>query len=275
MTSSTLAPKGAEALSAVLDSGPGVEHDHAVLAFNPTLISENPRAAHAAPASGQASTPVAADIAAAAGTMSASGTATAVPFVSRRARRQRKPAMGLGTRSPYAVVVGTGQGWVHCLSFRKPSTTGAQPSDCTDTSRGRPGPIQPMVSISSKAFHIPMRPVPPSSRVDDHVRQVAIELFPELMTHGLFGLDPDRKGSFRVDRSKSPGDRLSASQRPESEIVPGTSSTRAPYWRHSSTKGRGVSSGIAYQHFNSGGGAIGGKSSRGVPGRRGDEASHP
>ena len=38
---------------------------------------------------------------------------------------------------------------------------GAQPSACTAIIRGRFGPIQPSSSISSKAFHMPIRPVPP------------------------------------------------------------------------------------------------------------------
>ncbi len=38
---------------------------------------------------------------------------------------------------------------------------GAQPVDWTVTMRGRFGPIQPSFSISSKAFHMPTRPVPP------------------------------------------------------------------------------------------------------------------
>ena len=38
---------------------------------------------------------------------------------------------------------------------------GAQPSAWTENIRGRAAPIQPSSSISSKAFHIPMSPVPP------------------------------------------------------------------------------------------------------------------
>ena len=38
---------------------------------------------------------------------------------------------------------------------------GAQPVLCTLTMRGRAAPISPICSISSNAFHIPTRPVPP------------------------------------------------------------------------------------------------------------------
>src|SRR5258706_14255614 len=40
-------------------------------------------------------------------------------------------------------------------------TIGAQPSAWTVTIRGRRLSIQPICSISSKAFHIPISPVPP------------------------------------------------------------------------------------------------------------------
>jgi hypothetical protein len=40
-------------------------------------------------------------------------------------------------------------------------TTGAQPSACTLTSRGRAAPVHPIACISSNAFHMLTRPVPP------------------------------------------------------------------------------------------------------------------
>ena len=40
-------------------------------------------------------------------------------------------------------------------------TIGAQPDACTATMRGRLGPMNPIASSSAKAFHMPMRPVPP------------------------------------------------------------------------------------------------------------------
>ena len=43
----------------------------------------------------------------------------------------------------------------------KARTIGAQPAACTEIRRGRAAPIQPSASISSNAFHMPMRPVPP------------------------------------------------------------------------------------------------------------------
>ena len=38
---------------------------------------------------------------------------------------------------------------------------GAQPVDCTATMRGRLSPSQPIAPSSAKAFHMPIRPVPP------------------------------------------------------------------------------------------------------------------
>ncbi len=38
---------------------------------------------------------------------------------------------------------------------------GAQPLACTTIIFGRSGPIQPSCSISSNAFHIPIKPTPP------------------------------------------------------------------------------------------------------------------
>ena len=92
---------------------------------------------------------------------SSSLTASAEPPLSRTAARIRKSPSALGTRSPEATV------WAfrHISEASVPSSNafgmGAQPSDCTETIRGRSGPIQPSCSISSNAFHMPMRPVPP------------------------------------------------------------------------------------------------------------------
>ena len=118
-------------------------------------------AAHAAPPSGQTSRPVLRDSSCAAGVISLSGTATAVPRVSRKAVRQMKPPIGEGTRRPYASVLGDGHGSVFAAPSTNPFTTGAQPSAWTLTSRGRRASIQPIACISSNAFHMPTRPVPP------------------------------------------------------------------------------------------------------------------
>ena len=48
-----------------------------------------------------------------------------------------------------------------CLPSSQAFTIGAQPADCTVIIFGRSGPIQPRASISSKAFHMPIRPTPP------------------------------------------------------------------------------------------------------------------
>jgi hypothetical protein len=72
--------------------------------------------------------------------ISASETATAAPWLSRRARRIRKSPRALGTRSPWARV------WAFSHIGPSPSpsvnafTMGAQPSAWIAYMRGRPGP---------------------------------------------------------------------------------------------------------------------------------------
>ena len=48
-----------------------------------------------------------------------------------------------------------------CLPSSQAFTIGAQPAACTVIIFGRSEPIQPRASISSKAFHMPIRPTPP------------------------------------------------------------------------------------------------------------------
>src|ERR671916_637604 len=93
--------------------------------------------------------------------MESSPTATAVPPDSLRASRIRKSPTAEGTLIPEALVLAPRQGFAKRSPLSKDLTMGAQPSDCTLTILGRSGPIRPIVSISSKAFHIPTRPVPP------------------------------------------------------------------------------------------------------------------
>ena len=88
-------------------------------------------------------------------------TASAVPPLSRMARRIRKSPIARGTRRPWAAVRAFSHGAAFSVPCSKARTIGAQPSACTETIRGRFAPIQPIASISSKAFHMPTRPVPP------------------------------------------------------------------------------------------------------------------
>src|SRR5205814_8066016 len=117
-----------------------IGHNHRYLSpvpvLNSTTFSPGPKndpprnrrkAAHAAPPPGHTSTPLRRARSAAAGAISSSGTATAVPLVSRRARRQRKPAMGDGTRNPYALVRAFGHGSVTAAPASNAATTGAHP----------------------------------------------------------------------------------------------------------------------------------------------------
>ena len=95
-------------------------------------------------------------------TMSASLTASAVPRLSRTARRTRKSPIAFGTRKPSAIVRASGNSSDRSLPSSNARTIGAQCSAWTETILGRlPGVFQPIASISSKAFHIPTMPVPP------------------------------------------------------------------------------------------------------------------
>jgi hypothetical protein len=53
------------------------------------------------------------------------------------------------------------QGAAFSVPSSKARTMGAHPLACTDTIFGRLLPIQPIASSSSKAFHMPTKPVPP------------------------------------------------------------------------------------------------------------------
>ena len=67
----------------------------------------------------------------------------------------------LGTRKPDAVVCALGNSSAKRFPSSNARTIGAHPAACTVTMRGRFESIQPICSISSKAFHIPIKPVPP------------------------------------------------------------------------------------------------------------------
>src|SRR5829696_4611965 len=95
--------------------------------------------------------------------MESSLTASAVPPDSLRESRIRKSPTAEGTLIPEALVFASCQGSANLLPDSNALTIGAQPSDCTLTILGRSGPIRPIVSSSSKAFHFPTRPVPPPS----------------------------------------------------------------------------------------------------------------
>ena len=118
-------------------------------------------AATQAPPSGAMKIPSAAAASLTPCTISASETATAAPRLCRRSRRIRKSAKGLGTRRPWAWVAAPSKNSASSLPSANAFTIGAQPSACTANIRGRLGPTKPIASISSKAFHMPMRPVPP------------------------------------------------------------------------------------------------------------------
>ena len=96
-------------------------------------------------------------------TMARSGTAMAVPPLSRTARSTRKSPIAFGTRSPSATVRAPCHISARSVPSASARTIGAQPSACTLTMRGRlpPWGSQPMASISAKAFHMPTMPVPP------------------------------------------------------------------------------------------------------------------
>ena len=72
----------------------------------------------------------------------------------------RSPS-GPGTHRPAATVCGSGHGSAESLSAANAFTMGAQPVDCTVNMRGRGPSTQPAAASSAKAFHMPMRPVPP------------------------------------------------------------------------------------------------------------------
>ena len=89
-------------------------------------------------------------------------TAIAVPWVSRSARRQMKPPSGDGTRRPYARVCAFGPrlgalgALVEGLHDRR--TAGGLHGDEARPSRRGSSRAR---AISSNAFHMPTRPVPP------------------------------------------------------------------------------------------------------------------
>jgi hypothetical protein len=93
--------------------------------------------------------------------ISSSSTAMAPPLDRRRMSKIRKSPIAFGTRRPEATVYASGNSAAYFSPASKAWTIGAQPAACTANMRGRFAPIQPSTSISSNAFHIPMRPVPP------------------------------------------------------------------------------------------------------------------
>ena len=85
----------------------------------------------------------------------------AKPPLSRTARRIRKSPIACGTRMPEAMVCAFSQRGACSSPASKAFTIGAQPAACTATMRGRLLPMKPIASSSAKAFHMPIRPVPP------------------------------------------------------------------------------------------------------------------
>ena len=69
--------------------------------------------------------------------------------------------MAEGTHRPEAIVCGSGQGSALSLTSWNALTIGSQPDYCVTIIFCRRAPTQPRHSISEKAFHIPISPVPP------------------------------------------------------------------------------------------------------------------
>ncbi|KJR61590.1 hypothetical protein VY88_29635 [Azospirillum thiophilum] len=85
----------------------------------------------------------------------------AKPPFSRTARRIRKSPTACGTRMPDAMVCASSQRGACSSPCSQARTIDAQPAACTATMHVRLEPMKPMASSSAKAFHMPIRPVPP------------------------------------------------------------------------------------------------------------------
>ena len=73
-----------------------------------------------------------------------------------------KSPTAAGTRSPLAAVAAFGKGSANRSPAAQAVLIGAHPSDWHDIMRGRRSSAsQPISASSAKAFHMPMRPVPP------------------------------------------------------------------------------------------------------------------
>jgi hypothetical protein len=177
----------------------------------------------------------------------ASLTATATPPDSRIAWRMRTSANGAGTRRPAANVRAPSHGAAFGAPEANASTIGAHPSACTATMRGRfPPSMRPSCSISSNAFHIPTRPVPPPGRIDDRVRQRPAELLRDLVPQRLLPLAPVRLAERReieplrslvVGPHRGPGHRdVPAHQVERSPARPPPRAASAPACRRGGTR---------------------------------------
>src|SRR5678816_2792316 len=118
-------------------------------------------AATVAPPSGAARIPSVRAMVSAPDMSSSSLTAIAMPLDVRMASSIRMSPTAAGTRRPSATVLAPSHGVAVLTPLSNARTMGAQPVDCTLTMRGRRLSIQPMVCISSNAFHMPTSPVPP------------------------------------------------------------------------------------------------------------------
>src|SRR5207247_3118573 len=86
-------------------------------------------------------------------------------------------------------------------------------------------------------------------RVDDHVRQLPVEVLSQLITHRL--LPSIRYGSFKVDTSNHPSAAFRRpTSAPQSVISPFIKVTCAPVCSHSITFARGVSRGMKMNASN-------------------------
>ncbi len=94
--------------------------------------------------------------------MSASGVASATPPLPRTASRIMKSPTAAGTRMPLAMVAAFSNFLAKRSFFLNASAMGAQPVLWQEIMRGFLDDLsQPSASSSAKAFHMPIKPVPP------------------------------------------------------------------------------------------------------------------
>ena len=132
--------------------------------------------------------------------------------------------MAFGTRKPEAMVDGFGCSPANRSPAAKAVTIGQQPAACTATILGRFEEIHPSCSISLKAFHMPINPVPPP--VGYKMTSGSCQFSCSAISYPKVFFPSTRYGSFRVDRSNQPSVALRlATSRAQSVINPSTNVT--------------------------------------------------
>src|ERR1041384_5241746 len=126
----------------------------------------------------------------------------APPPLSRSARSMSRSPSGPGTRRPLAMVQGSGHGSQWSAPDSNAFTTGAQPWAWTVNILGNLPSTHPAAPSSWKAFHIPMRPVPPPVGYRIACGSVQPKLSATSRPRVFF--PSIRYGSRRVERSKAP-----------------------------------------------------------------------